>query len=260
MPVVSPLAGPVPAGPGVHDHLDGRAAAERVRRHQPVPCKAQNSVGGQQLLQPAGRGRPGRPAAVLRRLRARLRHRLRRAVDAAERPATWPPPRQTFGIGAGWQLQVDSQLRHDRQPDRASARSPRRRSARAASGSARWTWRWPPGLVQSGTWHAALAGLRPARPRSPSPPVQPPRSSTSLRKPHAGHRHAAARGRPPTSAMARSTARSAPPRRAPWARGCGSAWFVGYQGSVAFAILEFTKSPDTSAATLAGRFLTNMHG
>jgi cell division protein FtsI/penicillin-binding protein 2 len=43
-------------------------------------------------------------------------------------------------------------------------------------------------------------------------------------------------------------------------KGLGSSWFVGYQGGVAFAILEFTRSPDTSAATLAGNFLTDLQG
>ena len=35
-------------------------------------------------------------------------------------------------------------------------------------------------------------------------------------------------------------------------KGLGSAWFVGYQGGVAFAVIEFTRSPDYPARR-AGR-------
>ena len=43
-------------------------------------------------------------------------------------------------------------------------------------------------------------------------------------------------------------------------RGLGSSWFVGYRGGIAFAILEFTRQPSTSAAALAGTFLSNLPG
>jgi cell division protein FtsI/penicillin-binding protein 2 len=39
-----------------------------------------------------------------------------------------------------------------------------------------------------------------------------------------------------------------------------SAWFIGFQGNVAFAVLELTRSPRTSAAPLAGRFLNALAG
>ena len=35
-------------------------------------------------------------------------------------------------------------------------------------------------------------------------------------------------------------------------------WFVGYQGNIAFAIVELGKSPSASAAPLAGTFLQNI--
>src|ERR1700691_1845112 len=40
--------------------------------------------------------------------------------------------------------------------------------------------------------------------------------------------------------------------------GLREAWFVGFQGNVAFAVLELTRSPGTSAAPLAGRFLDGL--
>jgi cell division protein FtsI/penicillin-binding protein 2 len=40
--------------------------------------------------------------------------------------------------------------------------------------------------------------------------------------------------------------------------GLRAAWFVGFQGNVAFAVLELTRSAGTSAAPLAGRFLSQL--
>jgi cell division protein FtsI/penicillin-binding protein 2 len=41
-------------------------------------------------------------------------------------------------------------------------------------------------------------------------------------------------------------------------KGLHATWFVGFQGNVAFAVLEFAKSARTSAAPLAGRFLRDL--
>jgi cell division protein FtsI/penicillin-binding protein 2 len=40
--------------------------------------------------------------------------------------------------------------------------------------------------------------------------------------------------------------------------GLRSAWFVGFQGNVAFAVIDLTRSARTSAAPLAGRFLNEL--
>jgi membrane peptidoglycan carboxypeptidase len=40
--------------------------------------------------------------------------------------------------------------------------------------------------------------------------------------------------------------------------GLRETWFVGFQGNVAFAVLELTRSPGTSAAPLAGQFLAGL--
>jgi membrane peptidoglycan carboxypeptidase len=37
-------------------------------------------------------------------------------------------------------------------------------------------------------------------------------------------------------------------------------WFVGYRGGVAFAVLELTKSPSTSAVPLGASFLSGLGG
>ena len=40
--------------------------------------------------------------------------------------------------------------------------------------------------------------------------------------------------------------------------GLRAAWFIGFQGNMAFAVLELTRSASTSAAPLAGRFLNEL--
>jgi cell division protein FtsI/penicillin-binding protein 2 len=42
-------------------------------------------------------------------------------------------------------------------------------------------------------------------------------------------------------------------------RGLRTDWFVGYQGTVAFAVVELSRSVNTSAAPLAGQFLHDLH-
>jgi cell division protein FtsI/penicillin-binding protein 2 len=42
--------------------------------------------------------------------------------------------------------------------------------------------------------------------------------------------------------------------------GLRTAWFVGFQGNVAFAVVELTNSASTSAASLAGQFLHDLQG
>ena len=37
-------------------------------------------------------------------------------------------------------------------------------------------------------------------------------------------------------------------------------WFVGYRGDIAFAVVEFTRSPQASAAPLAASFLRSAPG
>jgi cell division protein FtsI/penicillin-binding protein 2 len=44
----------------------------------------------------------------------------------------------------------------------------------------------------------------------------------------------------------------------PGGRGLRAFWFVGYQGTVAFAVLELSRSVHTSAAPLTGQFLHNL--
>ena len=44
----------------------------------------------------------------------------------------------------------------------------------------------------------------------------------------------------------------------PGGKGMRTSWFVGYQGKIAFAVVELTRSPSMSAAPLAGAFLRDL--
>jgi membrane peptidoglycan carboxypeptidase len=113
------------------------------------------------------------------------------------------------------------------------------------------------GLVQSGTWTppTLVSGQRTAKPSQPFDA----RIVASLRSlmratVTSGAGQPANVAGPPVYGQVGTTGPGSV------GKGLGSSWFVGYQGGVAFAILEFTRSPDTSAATLAGSFLTNLQG
>ncbi len=108
------------------------------------------------------------------------------------------------------------------------------------------------GLVQSGTWHAPLLVTSP-----PDPTLSPRRPfsaeiMTSLRKLMRATVTRRARARPPTWAMVAVYGQVGSSALGAGGKGLRSAWFVGYQGKVAFAVVEFTKSVNVSAAP-AGR-------
>ena len=64
-----------------------------LRPSAPIPCKASNPVGGQSFTNDPPEPDLGTQPAVPHRLRERLRHRLRRAVAAADRQGAAAAPR-----------------------------------------------------------------------------------------------------------------------------------------------------------------------
>src|SRR6185437_13526619 len=117
------------------------------------------------------------------------------------------------------------------------------------------------GLVQSGRWHApelvngqtGATGLAAA----PGNPFSP-RVIASLRK----LMHATVTRGAATNANVRGAAAIyGQVGNSPLdvgKHGLRAAWFVGYQGKIAFAVIEFSKSSNASAAGLAGRFLRHL--
>ena len=111
-------------------------------------------------------------------------------------------------------------------------------------------------VVQSGTWHPPSLVTSPPDPGlTPTIPFAT-QVVSSLRVLMRGAVSAGAgRGADVPGAPVYGQVGNAP-------TGSGSlraAWFVGFQGNVAFAVLELTPSADASAAPLAGQFLLDLH-
>ena len=110
-------------------------------------------------------------------------------------------------------------------------------------------------VVQSGTWHPPSLVTDPPDPGlTPTVPFGPKVVSalqTLMRSAvTSGAGQAANVGNMPVYGQVGSTPYGS--------TGLRETWFVGFQGNVAFAVLELTRSPGTSAAPLAGRFLDGL--
>src|SRR5262249_41698693 len=113
------------------------------------------------------------------------------------------------------------------------------------------------GVVRSGSWHRPVLVTSPP---SPGPGPNRPFSSTGLTSLRSLMRQT----------MTSGAARSANIRGqavfgqvgnvslGPHHAGLRAAWFVGYSGGVAFAVLELTKSAHSSAAPVARSFLESL--
>lgn len=257
MPAVSPLAGQY--APGQAFTIISTAALLQETGFdaaKPVPCRAENSVGGRRFANhPAQTGLGAQPpfsvdfAHACGTAFAGLSLRLNSSdlTTAAE----------AFGIGAGWKLQVPSNSGTIGNPEGFGDIA----AASVGSGGVRVSpldMALAAGLVESGTWHAPLLVLSP-----PDPTMSPRRPfsaeiMTSLRKLMRGTvRKGAGRAADVGHGAVYGQVGSAPLSAG---KGLRSAWFVGYQGKVAFAAVEFTKSVNVSAAPLAGAFLRGIRG
>jgi membrane peptidoglycan carboxypeptidase len=112
--------------------------------------------------------------------------------------------------------------------------------------------------VDSGKWHPPMLVTSPPDPGLSPRVVADPETVDSL---HTLMRQAVVSGAARGANLAGQpvygqvgTARSAVGSKY-WAH-----WFVGYRGSVAFAVLELTKSPGTSAVPLGASFLSGLGG
>jgi cell division protein FtsI/penicillin-binding protein 2 len=258
MPAVSPLAGQYQ--PGQAFTIISTAALLQETGFdaaKPVPCRAENSVGGRRFANhPAETGLGSQPpfsvdfAHACGTAFAGLSLRLNASDLAAAA--------QDFGIGAAWRLQVTSTAGTIGNP----AGFGQIAAASVGAGSVRVSpldMALAAGLVQAGTWHAPLLVTSPP---DPTLAARRPFSSqivTSLRKlMHAtvtkGAGHAANVGGGAVFGQVGTS------RLGSAAKGLRSAWFVGYQGKVAFAVVEFTRSVNVSAAPLAGAFLQDIQG
>lgn len=219
----------------------------------PIPCNASNEVGGENFTNypPEPDLGPQPPfstdfadacATAFAGLSLRLSARSLQSAASG------------FGLGAGWQLPLGSFA--------GALQQPSGQAALAADSVGNGGVQVSPldmalaaAVVQSGTWHAPSLVTSPADPRlSPREPFGSGVVSalrTLMRSTvTSGAGHAANVAGGPVYGQVGS----APLGTA----GLSTAWFVGFQGNVAFAVLQLTRSPSVSAAPLAGRFLSDL--
>jgi cell division protein FtsI/penicillin-binding protein 2 len=257
MPAISPLAGQYQPGQAFTIISTAALLQSGFDVTSRIPCKAQNSVGGLSFSnQPVEADLGAQPlfsvdfahacGTAFAGLSMQLNARDLTAAAAA------------FGIGAKWQLKIDASS--------GTIGSPSGYGQIAATSVGGAGVRVSPlamalaaGLVQSGAWVPPTLVTSPADPSARSSHPFGPRIVASLRSlmratvTSGAGQAANVAGRPVFGQIGSTGPGSI-------GTGLGSSWFVGYQGGIAFAVLEFTRSADVSAAGLAGTFLSNLTG
>ena len=218
----------------------------------PIPCSASNPVGGQNFIND-----PPEPD-LAPSFRSDFANACSTAFAGLSLQLTAKKLRQAasgFGLGEPWQLPVISfagavgqpadqaELAEDSIGEGSVQVSPLDMAIAAA-------------VVQSGTW------------RPPSLVTDPPDPGLTPTVPF-GVQVVSALQTLMRSAVTSGAARAANLPGVPVYGQVGNAptrsgslrtaWFVGFQGNLAFAVIELTDSPSTSAASLAGQFLTSLH-
>lgn len=257
MPGVSPLAGRYEPGQ-VFTIVSTAALLETgFDPRSQVPCKSENTVGNIRFTnRPPETGLGAQPpfsvdfAHACGTAFAGLFQQLK--------PSELGSAAKRFGIGATWQLRVDSYS--------GTIGAPQGYGQIAAAAIGAGGVRVSPldmalavGLVQSGTWHVPeLVTTRTTAPGLAA--AGRPFSSQvilALRKlMRAAVRHGAGQaadvGARPVFGQVGSSVLGL------GGKGLRTSWFVGYQGKIAFAVVELARSPSTSAAPLAGAFLRHL--
>jgi cell division protein FtsI/penicillin-binding protein 2 len=257
MPAVSPLAGRYAPGQAFTIVSTAALLQSGFNTSSPVPCRAENSIGGRRFSnQPAELNLGSAPPFSVDFAHAcgTAFAGLSEQLDARDLAVA----AKDFGIGADWQLKVASYP--------GTIGNPVGYGQVAATSIGAGDVRVSPldmalaaGLVQSGTWHSPALVTGPSDPAStPSKPFAA-GIVTSLR---ALMRATVTKGagvgaNVPGGAVFGQVGNSA---LGSGAKGLRSTWFVGYQGKIAFAVVEFTKSMNVSAAPLAGQFLRDIRG
>jgi len=257
MPAVSPLAGRYSPGQAFTIVSTAALLQSGFNTASPVPCRAENSIGGRRFSnQPAEANLGSSPPFSVDFAHAcgTAFAGLSEQLDAKDLAVA----AKDFGIGASWQLKVASYP--------GTIGNPVGYGQVAATSIGAGDVRVSPldmalaaGLVQSGTWHAPalVTGLS-----DPSSAPSRPFSGgivTSLRALMRATvtRGAGAAANVPGGKVFGQVGGSA---LGSGVTGLRSTWFVGYQGKIAFAVVEFAKSANVSAAPLAGQFLRDLRG
>jgi cell division protein FtsI/penicillin-binding protein 2 len=252
MPAVDPLDGHYPPGQAFTIVSAEALLGGGFNPNTPIPCIASNEVGGQDFTNNPPEPDLGQQppfstdfANACGTAFAGLSLQLTaKGLDGAA---------SGFGLGSSWQLPLSSFA--------GSMHEPKDQAELAEDSIGNGSVEVSPlgmalaaAVVQSGDWHApSLVGNVPDPPRAPfgSEVV------SSLRTlMHTTVTSGAGQAANIPGAPVYGQTGSAPMSSG----GLRATWFVGYQGNVAFAVLELTSSASGSAAPLAGQFLSHLSG
>ncbi len=254
LPAIDPLAGRYPPGPAFTIVSTEALLAGGLSVRTPVPCLRLNDVGGRIFRNvPPERGFGSQPA-----FSADFAHACRTAFSGLSQRMTGrdlAAAAAGFGLGGSWHLPL---------PSFSGSFPPVSGVADVAAGTigegnvqvSPLAMAMVAGQVDSGARHV------PALIASPSPAAQTKAADAPFRAAdmatlrglmrgtvHAGvARQADLPGQPVYGQVGTVGVHAG--RHPVWA-----SWFVGYRGDVAFAVLEFSRTPAASAVPLATRFL-----
>ncbi len=253
LPSIEPLTGKYQPGQAFTIVSAAALLGTGLSLSAPIPCGPSNPVGGENFVND-----PPEPA-LQPSFRVDFANACSTAFAGLSLQLTGKKLRQAaagFGVGKPWQLPVSSfagamslptdqaELAEDTIGEGSVQVSPLDMAIAAA-------------VVQSGTWHPPSLVISPPDPGlTPTVPFNVQVVSALQTLMHAtvtsGAGRAANLPGPPVYGQVGS---------APYGTGgLRTAWFVGFQGNVAFAVVELTRSASTSAAAVAGQFLNALRG
>jgi cell division protein FtsI/penicillin-binding protein 2 len=219
----------------------------------PIPCGPSNPVGGENFTND-----PPEPA-----LHASFRVDFANACSTAfaglSLKLTGKKLQQAaagFGLGKRWQLPVSSFS--------GAMTAPKGQAELAEDSIGQGSVRVSPldmaiaaAVVQSGTWRAPSLVTSPSDPGlTPTQPLSVQVLSGLQTLMHTTVTSGAGRAANVPGAPVYGQVGTAPLG----SDGLHTAWFVGFQGNVAFAVVELSNSSSTSAAPVAGQFLSQLRG
>lgn len=251
MPGINPLYGKYQ--PGQAFTIVSTAAllnTGQVGVNTAIPCSASNPVGGEKFTNDPPVPNRGTFRADFANACSTAFAGLSLRMSGKDLKAT----AAGFGLGKPWQLPLKAFA--------GTIRSPSNQAELAEDTIGTGSVKVSPldmaiaaAVVQSGTWHPPSLVTDPPDPGlTPTVPFGPKvvsalqalmRSAVT-----SGAGQAANVGNMPVYGQVGSTPYGS--------TGLRETWFVGFQGNVAFAVLELTRSPGTSAAPLAGQFLDGL--
>ncbi len=249
MPRVSALAGKYQPGQAFTIVSTAALLSSGLDLNTPIPCGVSNAVGGENFTNDPPEPNLGTFRSDFANACGTAFAGLSLRLNAKQLTAA----AADFGLGASWQLPLSA-------PSfTGTIRTPSNQAELAEETIGNGNVQVSPldmalaaAVVQSGTWHPPMLVTSPPDPGlSPRVPFGPQVVSGLRALMRATVTSGAGQAANVTGTPVYGQVGSAPDGDGHW-----WSWFVGFQGGVAFAVLELTNSASDSAAPLAGHFLS----